>query len=52
MLEAILNAPVEQAPGVGLGEEYRLIGDDVAGAVLIGEDRLAHLMAFRASGLR
>ena len=47
---AILNmlaaCPVEPAPAVGLGAEYRLAGEQLAGATLVAEERVAHLMAF------
>ncbi len=47
VLDAVRQAPLELAPAVGLGTEYRL-GGAVAGAALVHEDRLAHLMAFPA----
>jgi hypothetical protein len=31
---------------VGLGEEYRLITDGLAGATLVAQGRVGHLMAF------
>ena len=37
----LVACPVEPAPAVGLGAEYRL-----AGATLVAEERVAHLMAF------
>ena len=40
--------PVEEAPAVGVGREYRLAGRAVAGAALVVEDTVAHLMAFPA----
>jgi hypothetical protein len=46
VLEAVAQAPVEEAPAVGLGREHRLAGSDLAGAALVVEDTLAHLMAF------
>lgn len=48
-LEALAGSTVEPAPAVAGGREYRLSGP-VAGAVLVVEDRLAHLAAFPASG--
>ena len=43
MLEA---CPVEPASAVGLGAEYRLAGEELAGAMLVAEEWAAHLMAF------
>jgi hypothetical protein len=48
LLGALLAAPVEPAPAVGLGEEHRIGGERMAGAALVAEDRIAHLMAFPA----
>jgi hypothetical protein len=50
VLETLAEAPVETAPAVGLGREYRLATADVAGAVLVAEGRAVHLMAFAAVG--
>jgi hypothetical protein len=50
VLAMLLDAPVEAAPAVGLGGEYRLVGDRVTGAALVAEERVAHLMAFPAMG--
>lgn len=46
VLERIAASPVELAPAVGLGTEYRLAGGKTQGAALVAEDRVAHLMAF------
>ena len=46
VLQAVAQAPVEEAPAVGLGREHRLAGRAVAGAALVVEDTVAHLMAF------
>jgi hypothetical protein len=46
VLEKVAQAPVEEAPAVGLGREHRLIGRSLAGAALVVEDTVAHLMAF------
>jgi hypothetical protein len=45
-LAALLRAPVETFPAVGVGEEYRFQAGDFLGAALVAEDRVAHLMAF------
>jgi hypothetical protein len=42
------RAPVEDAPAVGLGREHRIVGDGMAGAALVVDDIVAHLMAFPA----
>lgn len=46
VLEALAKGQAEPAPAVGLGEEYRLGSAGLAGATLIAEGRVAHLMAF------
>ena len=46
LLNMLAACPVEPAPAVGLGAEYRLAGEGVAGATLVTEGRVAHLMAF------
>lgn len=46
LLTMLSECPVEPAPAVGLGAEYRLAGDKLAGAVLVAEERVAHLMVF------
>jgi hypothetical protein len=48
LLEGLAQAPVEEAPAVGLGREHRLAGKGVAGAALVVEETVAHLMAFPA----
>jgi hypothetical protein len=50
LLQMLLDSPEEPAPAVGLGEEHRLTGGKLAGAALVAEDRVAHLMAFPAVG--
>jgi hypothetical protein len=52
VLEAVAQAPVEEAPAVGLGREHRLAGNTVAGAALVVEDIVAHLMAFPLEAAR
>jgi hypothetical protein len=47
-LEALAQTPVEDAPAVGLGRVHRLASKTVAGAALVVEDRVAHLMALPA----
>ena len=46
VLEALVRGQVEPAPAVGLGEEYRLGSGGLAGAALVAQGRVAHLMAF------
>ena len=46
VLELIAGCPVEPAPTVGLGTEYRLAGGRVAGAALLADEHVAHLMVF------
>ncbi len=46
LLKDLAQAPAEDAPAVGLGREYRLAGNAMAGAALVVEDKVAHLMAF------
>ena len=48
VLRRLLRCPVEATQPVGLGAEYRLAGR-TAGAALVADDRLAHLMAFPAA---
>jgi hypothetical protein len=50
LIEALSSCPVETAQAVGLGTEYRLIGAHMAGAALVADDRVAHLMAFPMAG--
>ncbi len=49
-LTAVLGAPLEAFPAVGVGEDYRFQAGDFLGAALVAESRLAHLMAFPAPG--
>jgi len=49
ILARITATPIENAPAVGLGQEFRLTGE-VLGAALVVGDRLAHLAAFPALG--
>jgi hypothetical protein len=51
VLRALSRCPSETAPVVGLGTEYRLTGA-LAGAALVAEDRVAHLMAFPGMAVR
>jgi hypothetical protein len=46
LLDDLSRCPVALAPAVALGEEVRLEGRHLAGAALVAEDRVAHLMAF------
>ena len=46
LLARIAALPIEEAPAVGLGHELRIAAQDAAGAALVVEDRLAHLMVF------
>jgi ARG/rhodanese/phosphatase superfamily protein len=46
VLSELSGSQAERAPAVGLGDEYRLGSAGVAGATLIAERRVAHLMAF------
>jgi hypothetical protein len=46
VLEELVRGQVEAAPAVGLGEEYRLGSGGLAGAALVAQGRVAHLMAF------
>lgn len=49
-LTAILGAPVEAFPAVGVGADYRFRTQDLVGAALVAEGCLAHLMAFPVEG--
>jgi len=49
VLEALAQNQAEPAPAVGLGEEYRLGTAGLAGATLVAQGRVAHLMVFPAS---
>jgi hypothetical protein len=48
ILARLAATPIEPAPAVGLGQEFRLVGREVLGAALVMDDRLAHLAAFPA----
>ncbi|MGH2627255.1 MAG: hypothetical protein ACRDHY_11460 [Anaerolineales bacterium] len=48
LLDALAQAPLEEAPAVGLGREQRLAGGGIVGAGLVVDDKVAHLMAFPA----
>jgi hypothetical protein len=46
VLEGLVRGQVERTPAVGLGDEYRLGSGRLAGAALVAQGRVAHLMAF------
>jgi len=46
VLAMLSDCPVAAVDAVSLGQEYRLTGDKMAGAALVADDRVAHLMAF------
>ena len=46
VLSELSGRQAERAPAVGIGDEYRLGSAGVAGATLVAERRVAHLMAF------
>ena len=46
VLSALAQSQAEPAPAVGLGEEYRVSTPGLAGATLVAQGRVAHLMAF------
>jgi len=48
LLDALAQAPLGEAPPVGLGREQRLAGGGIVGAALVVDDKVAHLMAFSA----
>jgi hypothetical protein len=48
VLQTVAQAPVEEAPAVGLGRERRLTGRALAGVALVVDDTVAHLLAFPA----
>ncbi|MGH8695311.1 MAG: ARPP-1 family domain-containing protein [Burkholderiales bacterium] len=50
VLARLTATPIEPAPPVGLGQEFRLVGREVLGAALVMDDRLAHLAAFPTGG--
>jgi hypothetical protein len=49
VLSALAPGQAEPAPTVGLGEEYRLATTGLAGATLVAQGRVVHLMAFPAA---
>jgi hypothetical protein len=49
VLSAVAQGQAESAPAVGLGEESRLGAPGLAGATLVAQERVAHLMAFPAA---
>jgi hypothetical protein len=49
VLKEIAQSPAIRVPAIGLGHELRLTGRTVAGAALVVDDRVAHLMAFPAA---
>jgi hypothetical protein len=49
VLEQLVRGQVEPAPAVGLGEEYRVGSGGLAGAALVAQGRVVHLMAFPAA---
>ncbi len=51
VLRALSSCPAETTSAVGVGTEYRLTGARMAGAALVAEDRVAHLMAFHLSSV-
>jgi ARG and Rhodanese-Phosphatase-superfamily-associated Protein domain len=50
VLATVAQGEAERAPAVGLGNEYRLGTSQLAGATLIAQGWVAHLMMFPASG--
>jgi hypothetical protein len=48
ILATLAHGTAEPAPAVGLGKEYRLGNGGQAGAALVAQQRVAHLMAFPA----
>jgi hypothetical protein len=50
ILARLADVPIYQAPAVGLGREFRLVGREVLGAALVMDDKLAHFAAFPAGG--
>ncbi|HEY7205444.1 MAG TPA: DUF6569 family protein [Methylomirabilota bacterium] len=49
ILARVAQGRAEPAPAVGMGAEYRLDGPRLAGAALVTQRRVAHLMAFPVS---
>jgi len=48
-LKSIAAAPIERFAAVGEGEDWRLVGDGLAGGALVKDGRLIHLCAFRTA---
>ena len=48
LIKRILAAPIETAPAIGLGTEYRVGGEHAVGAALVADEVVAHLAAFPA----
>jgi hypothetical protein len=46
ILATLAQGDAERAPAVGMGVEYRLDSPRLAGACLVAQDCVAHLMAF------
>jgi len=46
VLSTLAQGQVEAAPAVGMGKEYRLSTPGLAGATLVAQGEVAHLMAF------
>lgn len=49
VLATVAEGQAESAPAVGLGQEYRLDTPGLAGATLVAQGQVAHLMAFPAA---
>jgi hypothetical protein len=45
-LDAIMNAPLETFPAIGLGSDVRIGGDAVVGGALVVDGRVVHILAF------
>lgn len=52
VLATVAHSPADPATAVGLGEEYRPGSPRLAGAALVAQARVAHLMAFPAAEAR
>jgi hypothetical protein len=50
LLRRIERCPIELVQAIGLGREYRLMGPRATGAVLVAEERVAHLTVFPGFG--
>ncbi|HWQ00295.1 MAG TPA: DUF6569 family protein, partial [Vicinamibacterales bacterium] len=46
LLRRVAAAPEKRFPAIGLGEDVRLAGENVAGGALVVGGRLVHLSAF------